>query len=755
MRYLKKKLMNKFKLLYKLTIFITTIFFASNIYANDFIINGNKYSDKDAILSIIGQIPDVDDKTKTNYILKQLNNSGLFQKVEINYDKKNYLINVVEFPSINNIFYMDNERFKDEEIDEIIEQLEIFTLSNYNINLLINELKKLYQSFGYNNIEIETKITNLDNNSSDLYLYFNEGKLTKIKKIIVNGNDSYDDSILLSKIKSKTKKITNIFANNNFKMFQINNDLLRIKNFYKSEGFKDVNLKFFIEYFPDNRVNVIFNVNEGKKYYFSSITTNYELDKNALIEDEINSYVKNNSFENNHYDKSKIDNLEINISGILEKYGEKFYQITAFEKITNNEVDILYEIKKTNKTYINQINISGNTRTFDYVIRRELDISEGDPINYSKIKQIKKDLKRLPFFNNVEINQNPINDEYQDIEINVEETQTGTFNVGLSVGSLDGLSFVSGLKEKNINGTGRSLEFLINTSENNRAFTINTTEKFYLNSKINHQYSTNYKESDFSKSKSYKLNTFGLDTSFNYLLADDIYHTFGVGYTLKDYIVTDSSTVSSNILQSSGESISFNINNQLVLNTTNSYIKPTNGNYISLANYLETPSSSSNGFLKNVLTAKKYIKNNNNIYSVQARAGNIYSLNDNEILSDDKFSLGGRWLRGFDNFGAGPRNSRTAYVGGNNLLVAKFDFSKPITLNEQNPIYINLFNDYGLVWGNKNTVTSSDQSLRSSYGFGLSYYSPIGPIGFSWGFPLVDEDYDIKRMFMFTIGNLN
>ena len=107
----------------------------------------------------------------------------------------------------------------------------------------------------------------------------------------------------------------------------------------------------------------------------------------------------------------------------------------------------------------------------------------------------------------------------------------------------------------------------------------------------------------------------------------------------------------------------------------------------------------------------------------------IFSLNDSEILSDNKFSLGGRWLRGFDAFGAGPRNSRTSYVGGNNLLALKLDFSKPISLNEKNPIYINIFNDYGTVWGNKNVVNSSDQDLRASYGFGINYYSPIGPIG--------------------------
>ena len=124
-------------------------------------------------------------------------------------------------------------------------------------------------------------------------------------------------------------------------------------------------------------------------------------------------------------------------------------------------------------------------------------------------------------------------------------------------------------------------------------------------------------------------------------------------------------------------------------------------------------------------------------------------------MSDDKFSLGGRWLRGFDSSGAGPRNSRTSYIGGNNLIVTKFDYSREIFENSDFPIYLNLFNDYGLVWENKTTPTQTDNNIRASVGFGIKYYSPIGPIGFSWGFPIMDEEYDIKRMFLFSIGNID
>ena len=560
----------------------------------------------------------------------------------------------------------------------------------------------------------------------------------------------------MSKIKTKTKSITNIFANNNFKIFELNNDIIRIKNFYKNEGYKDVNVDYNVEYFSNNKVEINFIIAEGQQYFFSTLKINNNLDKNKNIDDKLIAFIdKNQNIINDIYYSAQLDEIEYDISKILENSGVQYYKITAFEKIENYKVDILFEISPTQPLYVNQINISGNDRTFDYVFRRELEISEGDPINNSKIKNIKRKLNNLKFIGSADVETTTIDETYQNIDIVVEETQTGSFNVGLSIGTLDGASFVSGLKENNINGTGRTLEFLINTNNNNKEFILSTSDKFFTNNSINHGYSINYKENDFSSSQSYKLNTLTLDTTFKYMLLDNTHHSLGFGYSLKDYQVTNANTAATNIINSQGESVSFNISNDISRNTLNSYIKPSRGNFLSFSNYIETPSSSNNGFIKNLITGKKYYSLNKNIFSAQGKIGNIFSLNDTEILSDNKFSLGGRWLRGFDNFGAGPRNSKTSYVGGNNIVALKLDFSKPITYNEQNPIYFNLFNDYGSVWENKNIVSSSDQDLRISYGFGFNYFSPIGPVGFSWGFPLADKDYDIKRMFLFSIGNLN
>ena len=172
---------------------------------------------------------------------------------------------------------------------------------------------------------------------------------------------------------------------------------------------------------------------------------------------------------------------------------------------------------------------------------------------------------------------------------------------------------------------------------------------------------------------------------------------------MKEYKITNSSTVSDSILNSSGDNISYLFKNNFRYSTINPGFISRNGNYLNFNNTIETPTSSSNGFIRNLITLKQYYSIDKDIFSLQTKLGNIISLNNNDILTDDKFSLGGRWLRGFDNFGAGPRNSRTSYIGGNNIAVTKLDYSLEISNNSNFPIFLYLFNDYGLIWENKTT----------------------------------------------------
>ena len=152
----------------------------------------------------------------------------------------------------------------------------------------------------------------------------------------------------------------------------------------------------------------------------------------------------------------------------------------------------------------------------------------------------------------------------------------------------------------------------------------------------------------------------------------------------------------------------------MISNFLDSNLRPSKGSYYSLNNQLSPITNSTNGIFKNLFLYKKYLSFNKNIFSIQTKLGNVSSLQNEEIKNDEKFALGGRWLRGFDLFGVGLRNSRSSYVGGNNLIVSKFDYRTNILPKSDNALDLNLFTDIGTVFGNKNDPTYSDESIRSS-----------------------------------------
>ena len=216
-----KKLKKNYSILnYKLIFFIVFIFITKPLFSNEilFDIQGNDFTDTDAILSILNEIPDTSNKESTNDIIRVLNDSDLFADVQVKLLDNTYLITVKEYPNIDSLYFKNNERLKDEDLQLIASQINFTKSNKSSINLFIKELKKTYQSFGYNNVQInysEKKYSKT--NTVDLNFNIDEGKITKINKIIISGNKSIIDEEIRAIIKSKIKSITNIFANNNYK----------------------------------------------------------------------------------------------------------------------------------------------------------------------------------------------------------------------------------------------------------------------------------------------------------------------------------------------------------------------------------------------------------------------------------------------------------------------------------------------------------------------------------------------------------
>ena len=749
--------------IFKKLTFVLIILFSFNINANNSIkIIGNENIDEEVIYSIIKEYSESFNDDNINLIIKKLKNISGIKNIEIKKNLNNIEIYIVENPKIININFIGNERFKKNEFYEILENK--FLLDYYDeikIDQYVSSIEELYLSFGYNKIQIEYNyVPNENPNFVDLNFNLSEGKISKISKILFIGNNNFDANELKSNIKSKEKNLLSFYTNSNFKLYQFNNDKISLINFYNKNGYKNVIINTKSEFINDkNRFNLYFFIDEGEKYFFDNINLNFDhqnLDENTKenLNNILQNYIVNKINDDPIYNNDHIQNIKEKLTNYLFEQGLMFFEIRTLERNKDLNVDVLFDIKSIKPSYVKNINIFGNTRTLDEVIRREITFNEGDPVNSYLIKESNKNIQRLNFFESIDIKQSNIN-EVTNINVFVKEKPTGDFKIGASFGSLNGTSFLLGLSEKNIGGKGRNVDFVVDTSDANTTYTLNIVEPYVFNKKLSFIYGLDYSERNFNKTSSYNLDKFEAKSGFSYKFTDLITHSIVLKYNYKDYIITNRDTVASSILKSEGGNTEFLLDNKIVYNSLNSFMRPTNGNYLSLGTSLSPSTNSNNGFVKNLLTHRKYNQYKSNVLSIQTRIGNIYSYENKEILNDNKFSLGGRWLRGFDSYGAGPRNSASSYVGGNNLIVSKIDFTRVLIKNSDNPIDFNLFTDIGKIWENKIDPSNSNESIRSSYGYGIKFYTPIGPVGFSWSYPINSESYDNKRMFLFSIGNLN
>ena len=373
-----------------------------------------------------------------------------------------------------------------------------------------------------------------------------------------------------------------------------------------------------------NTFNVYFYINEGLLYDFSQFhvdtqIANINLDQIDHINTIVNDYYSKNISKKNFYNESKINKLTKIISDYLYDIGLIFFEIQVLENVEDTNIDILYKIIDAPPKYVDQINIFGNTRTIEKVIRREIDVAEGDAINSDKIRTSNKNLNRLGIFKNVSIEEKSGKENNVDLDVNVEEKSTGEFNVGISVGSYEGINLVSGLKERNFGGAGRLVDLSVNTSENRTLYNFDITEPYVFNRKLSFIYGINYSEFDYGKSSSYDLTNFSTKTGFKYLLSDDLDHKIILEYSLKDYTITDSSTASSDIKNLAGGNADIYLKNSLIYNNLNSFIRPTNGTYLNFNNTFSPITNSDNGSIKNILTYRKYFKYDSNIFPFKAK----------------------------------------------------------------------------------------------------------------------------------------
>ncbi|MDA9805728.1 outer membrane protein assembly factor BamA [Alphaproteobacteria bacterium] len=736
--------------------FISPLGFAQNeeLKINKITINGEKRLSESFILNYLPNYPNT---RFTNEVLdefiKNLYKTEFFSNIKLDIQDKVLVINLEEFPIINQITFSGNDLLENKQLSEIVSIKSRDVLNLENLNIAVERIRQEYQKLGRYLAEINIKKNILSQGRVNINFDIDEGSLLVVKNVNFVGNKNFSDRELKSTITTKEDAWYKIFGSNKFVPERLEYDKEKLIKFYNERGyidFKVISAKG--DLLPNiSGFNINFILSEGQRYKVNDLdfisTSIKNINKNLLLE---KISIKKDDF----FDSRALDYSTDNLVTFFENKGYNFINVVPSITKENDLVNIKFSIQEGPNKFINRINIVGNTRTSDTVIRRELKFFEGDPFNKSKLTSSIKSLNRLGFFQTVNYKLLNLDNNLLDIIINVQEINTGSVSFGVGYSSLDSTSLNFGLSEKNFLGEGNKINVQASLSDKKSSYNLGVTEPYFLYRHLSLSGNVFNQEKENQKGD-IKYSTQGLGVGFGFK-QENISQNFNYNISISKSTTSSGSTADSLTGEEGKDITSSSISHDIVKDTTNSFFNPTSGYRVKFSNTFSGIGGDTS-FLKSVVNYRYYIPINygDYIFSIKSGAGFITGLDD-KVTSSNRFLLGGNTLRGFDSAGLGPRDTgNNEAVGGNNFYNLSLEIKSDKWLPDETGLEWLLFTDIGSLWGTdyKSGVKGfDDMEPRVTNGFGLSMTTPVGPLQMIWGFPVVSKNYDIEENFNFKIG---
>ena len=747
--------------LFKLRLYFTVfLFFKFTVTAfsdvniiNEIDVLGTQRIDTETVVSYSNiDIGDTYSEELGNKILKDLFDTNLFSNIEIKFDENKLQINVKENPTINLVKFSGNSKIKDEDLLIEISLKERSVYSRSKVKKDTERMLSLYQRSGRLSTEIIPKVELLENNRINLTYEIEESDIAKVSNITVLGNEVFSSSKIKSIMKTKEKTLLRFLSSaDRYDPDRLEYDKQLVTEFYNSNGYPEFRFVSAIAQLSLNKndFEIILSVNEGEKYDFGEIEIINKLDK--INSDLIFSQIS--FMTGDLYNASKIKDSVKQIKNFAELSGYTFIEINPILS-TNDEkklVNVNFEINEGPRVYINEIDIVGNTRTIDKVIRREFSLSEGDAYNKFAINYSKDSIRALNFFSEVDIKE--IKTEYPDkldLEIHVEEKNTGEASLGAGYSSATSTSINLGLKETNFLGKGQKLNFTSSFSSTRNTYDISFTEPYFNNNQLSLTGSL-YSNFTDPSSANYETEDFGLGFIIQFPLSSSTY--LSTRYSLfTSQVKADSNATLYERLLAGTDTIS-TIGYTLKYDKRNSRYKPSSGFLFEIDQDIAGLGGTSY-YVKNRLDYNIYKRLSNRfIGAFKLEAGNLNGYNSEYAPLSSNFKLGGKRLRGFKSGKIGPRTGNS-YTGGQYYYLTSIETNIDFNLDAFD-ITSTLFLDVGSVWGLENPAYSSindEHEIRSSLGVNFNWDSAIGPINVIYATILENETTDTTDNLYFDIG---
>ncbi|MEQ1753166.1 MAG: outer membrane protein assembly factor BamA [Micropepsaceae bacterium] len=692
--------------------------------------------------------------------LKTLYATGLFADVQIQQASGVVTVKVVENPIINRIAFDGNSKVSQKTLDEEVQLKPRMVFSRAKVQADVQRILEIYRRSGRFAAQVEPKTVQLGQNRVDLVFEINEGPTTGVSRIIFIGNKAFSDSTLRDKIATGESVWWNFLqTNDNYDPDRLTFDREQIRRFYLSEGFADFRvISGVAELAPDRSgFYITFTIEEGEKYDFGKVEIDTKLKEIPVA--DLQDLIRFEGGE--QYNAELIDKSVDALTLAAGTRGYAFVDIRPRVRRNKEEktVDVVFKIEEGPRVYIERINIVGNTRTLDKVVRREIRLVEGDAFNRVLINRSRSRIRGLGFFKKVEINEEPGSAPDRTVlNVEVEEQSTGEFSVSAGFSSADNVVGAVSLTEKNLLGRGQFLRLQVSLSSIRQQIDLRFTEPYFLDRNMAAGFDLYNTHSIFSESN-YEADIRGLGLRLGFPLSE--FGRLGLRYTLRQDDVTITGNAGDvqqgvTLLSSAGFTYAYD--------DKDDPIEPKNGVDLTWSTDFAGLGGDKE-YVRTELSADwfKRLWYDDLVLNVAVSSGYIIAFGDNQLTANDRFFKGGGSFRGFKTSGIGPRDLAATgtppAVGGEAYAVGTVELRVPNFLPDELGIKTAIFTDVGTVGmvADKQPCTiticiADDLSLRASAGVSVYWNSPFGPVRLDFSQVLNKEDYDQTESFRFSAG---
>lgn len=687
--------------------------------------------------------------------LKALFATGLFADVTVRQEGSDVVVRVVENPIINRLAFEGNKRISDEILrDEVkLRPRVVFTRSRVQADL--QRIMDIYRRSGRFSATVEPKVIQLPQNRVDLVFEIKEGDLTGIRKISFIGNEDFSDSELREVIQTKESAWYRFLSSDDtYDPDRLTFDRELLRRHYLANGYADFRVTSAVaELTPDNESFFItFTVEEGERYKFGKINVTSSL--RNLKPEELRSELTVE--EGDWYNADEVENSIGQLTDAVGVLGYAFVDIRPRVRRDRKErtIDVDFVIQEGPRVFVELVNISGNVRTLDKVIRREMLLVEGDAFNSSKVRRSRTRIRNLGFFEKVDIDNAPGSARDKTvINVAVKERSTGEISFGAGYSTSSGVLGDASIRERNLLGRGQDLRVGFQLGQRKQQIDLSFTEPYFLDKNLSAGFDVFKTETDFQDESSYDRKALGFALRTGYRISEPLSQSWK--YTLREDEITDiPSDASSAIKEQEGKYVTSSIGQTLLYDKRNDKFNPTDGYFLQMENTVAGLGGDSQ-YLRNEWSAGYFYEIADKwILNIGGGAGYMFDLGE-PIRIVDRFSLGGASLRGFESSGIGPRDLATDdALGGKWYYSGTVGVSFPLGLPNEFGIRGRLFTEAGSLGDSGTSIGDATDtgSIRLSVGTGIEWSSPFGPVNIDLSRALVKEDFDKTEIFRFSFG---